>query len=809
MKPVSLIILAAVVALAGAAPAAAARPKNKSGDPLVEQVNKAIQNGIRYLRGKQLKDGSWEVDFFGKMRYQGGWTCLSMLALLNAGVPPNDKMIQRGLEYLRKLNTEYTYVRALQTMVFVEAGQTEDKERIQKNVDWLIKIRLRDGTKLMGWTYNSTQHQAADNSNTQYALLGLHAGRLAGAKIPDGIWQEIRDFYIRTQLPRGGWIYARHHNPNSYLTMDVAGACGLLIAGMELNKGREKFRGGRVENCGEYDEVTAVQKAIKYISQEQYAINFKDAVYYNLYGLERLGRLSGLRFFGTHDWYREGCKLLVSLQSTRQEDYGCWPSQGIKFDHWPLVNTSFALLFLSKGRTPVLISKMVHGTDAARKGASPDWNNDRNDIKNLTEFASRELFKRQPLAWQAFDAWQGIEGRPNTESPEEQEDKVAAELLQSPIAYFNGHKAPHFKDREYKVLRQFVNNGGFILAEACCSRKAFDRAMPEVVKEIFGDDAELTDLEPSHPVWSAFFKVKPGVFPLKGVKRGCKTVMIYSPTDLSCRWESNQYKDPRFDDGRGILAFRLGANIIAYATGLEKPKPRLTEQTLINPKNEKSFVRRHYLQVAQLKHAGEWEPAPKAMAILMDHLAQEAALNTDKRKKPIAINDKNIVDYKFLYMHGNRGFSLKKMGLEDKDLKLLRFNLTTGGLLLADACCGSEEFDASFRAFVKELFPKARLERIPVDKDELFSKELNGEKLDASNIRARIKRSSGKEGEAQYRSMAPELEGIKIDNRWVVIYSKYDIGCALEKAQSTNCLGYDHPSALKLAKAAVLYALKR
>jgi hypothetical protein len=39
----------------------------------------------------------------------------------------------------------------------------------------------------------------------------------------------------------------------------------------------------------------------------------------------------------------------------------------------------------------------------------------------------------------------------------------------------------------------------------------------------------------------------------------------------------------------------------------------------------------------------------------------------------------------------------------------------------------------------------------------------------------------------------------------VVIYSKYDIGCALEKHQSGDCLGYTYDSALALAKAAVLY----
>jgi hypothetical protein len=40
-------------------------------------------------------------------------------------------------------------------------------------------------------------------------------------------------------------------------------------------------------------------------------------------------------------------------------------------------------------------------------------------------------------------------------------------------------------------------------------------------------------------------------------------------------------------------------------------------------------------------------------------------------------------------------------------------------------------------------------------------------------------------------------------------FSKYDIGCALEKHQSPDCLGHDHGSALKLGSAVVLYALKR
>ena len=60
-----------------------------------------------------------------------------------------------------------------------------------------------------------------------------------------------------------------------------------------------------------------------------------------------------------------------------------------------------------------------------------------------------------------------------------------------------------------------------------------------------------------------------------------------------------------------------------------------------------------------------------------------------------------------------------------------------------------------------------------------------------------------------FKDLPPHLEGIKIDGRWVVVYSKYDIGCALEGHKSTDCLGHTRESALQLATAAVLYALKR
>src|SRR5262249_5038022 len=143
---------------------------------------------------------------------------------------------------------------------------------------------------------------------------------------------------------------------------------------------------------------------------------------------------------------------------------------------------------------------------------------------------------------------------------------------------------------------------------------------------------------------------------------------------------------------------------------------------------------------------------------------------------------------------------------EDADLKHLRFTLESGGLLLADACCGADEFDASFHRLVEALLWKDhKLEPIPPH-DELFSKELNGEAI--TTVLCRRRGADGKVS-AEFKEVKPELQGIKIDGRWAVVYSRYDLGCALERRPAPNCLGHDYDSALKLARAAVLYALNR
>jgi hypothetical protein len=780
-------------------------------EPLVDQVRRAIDKGIKFLRQEQRPGGSWDEAAIA-INHRGGATCLALLALLNAGVPRDDPVITNGLRFIRGLSQPTTYVRSLQTMVYAEAGFNEDRGRIQQSVDHLIKTRVvRDG-RLEGWSYDyaGNRNARADNSNTQYALLGLHMGRIGGAKIDATIWTEIRDFYKRTQNEDGGWDYVPNdrgpfRKEGSTLTMTTAGLCGLLIAGMELNPGREEMRpDGTAANCGVYDENNEVRRALSWISSPQvdhFDLQRKrqGGVFYNLYGIERAGRLSGLRFFHAHDWYREGCKFLVA----RQHERGYWVLSNSNFDSWSVVSTSFALLFLSKGRTPVLISKLAHGDPDRRQTTDQDWNNDRNDCRNLVAYAGPQLWERLPLAWQTFDMLRAAEARPGANLTEEDYLEVTSDLLQSPILYFNGHKSParRFTAVEKELLKKYVDNGGFILAEACCGRKEFDRGFRELCAELW-EDVELTPLPIGHPIWRAHFDVKAGSFKLHGLQMGCKTVLVYSPEDMSCLWEQN-----RQDTARGELAFRVGTNIIAYATGKEPPKPRLTKVDLVSVKDEGRQIPRGFLKVAQVQHAGDWHPAPRAMPRLMGYLRERAGVDVALKTEEILLRSdtRSIIDFKFVYMHGRKDF-MQEHGYSDEDLKNLRFSLENGGLLFADACCGKKGFDEGFRKFVARLLPKYKLE--PINPQEelkeggLFSADLNGVALTHENIRCRV------EPKAEFRHMAPALEGIKINGRWAVIYSRYDIGCALERATSSDCLGYDTESAQRIAGAAVLYTLR-
>ena len=733
-----------------------------SADVTGPEVERAIKNGVRYLIRQQKGTGAWP-DYDDET--QTGVTSLVTLALLTAGEAPDSPAITNALGYLRKFDPgqlDSVYAVALQTMVFAAATPKVDIVRIQANADWLQDAQLKPGDPALWpgtWNYRRSKVKHGDNSNTQYALLGLYAATEAGAKVQDEVWKLSRDYWKKYQLLDGSWTYFPEENGRT-ASMTCAGISSLVITGLKRFQGAERLIGDReVENCGKGTSDPSLDRAINWVatnfSVEQNFPRGRLWKYYYLYGLERAGRLTGVRFFGNHDWYREGAEELVHEQDPLE---GRWIGQQIERN--PVVATSFALLFLAKGRAPVLVNKLKHGDGT-------DWNNDFDDVRNLVGAVSRD--------WNHLLTWQVVD--PNVSRLED--------LLQAKIVFFNGHQAPVFSARGEQNLREFVEQGGFILAEACCGSKEFDTGFQALMKRVFTDsEYQLKPLAADHPVWRSKWRLDPQDHPLFGIEHGCRTVVIYSPDDLSCNW--NQIETSA-DLPRVTRATRIGQNIVDYATGRELPADKLSVPDVKNFKLQSP--RANTLRIAKIRHAGDWNIAPMAIPNLTTTLRDKLKINVEINHKEMFPSDPNLVHYPLVYLHGRAAVSFV-----DADLAALRNHLQSGGTLFADAACGSAPFDVSFRKFAAELMPNNPLVPIPKD-DPLFS----------TNTRYDLK-------DVQYSKAAgggrdiPQLEGIKVDGRWAVIYSKYDIGCSLERNQGLDCKGYAYESAMRIATNIVIYA---
>jgi hypothetical protein len=167
-----------------------------------------------------------------------------------------------------------------------------------------------------------------------------------------------------------------------------------------------------------------------------------------------------------------------------------------------------------------------------------------------------------------------------------------------------------------------------------------------------------------------------------------------------------------------------------------------------------------------------------------------------------------LFDHHLVFMHGRSAFRFTPAEREQ-----LRKYLSDerGGTLFVDAVCANKAFAESFRSEIKEIFPGSQLEPIPPD-HKMFSDAQDaygGYDLSRVQRREPQVRGEGDRPEARGRLGPPELEGLKVgpDGRYAVIFSKYDLSCALEKHDSVECEGYLRADAEKIAINVVLYSL--
>ena len=749
-----------------------------------QAVRQSIERGVTFLLSQQNKtSGAW-VEHSG---YPGGLSALCTLALLNSGVEVDTPEIQQALNYLRSFDQpKMVYSTALRTMVLCLAEPEVDRLQIRRNVEWLESIQIRDSERQGSWGYSGTQGRG-DNSNAQFALLALHEAERIGIEVQEQTWELALDYWTRTQQLDGSWAYLEGQPSSGSMT--CAGLASVVIASGKTSKGDARVIGNNVKCCSEQEDLQTIERAFDWLSQK-FSVNWNPSstantksaarrgfLLYYLYGVERIGRLTGQRFIGDHDWYREGAEMLVASQEDFQ---GLWQGVG-HAENNPLVATSFALLFLSKGRRPIVLSKLKHGKDN-------DWNRHRAAVQNLT--------RRIEGTWQQDLTWQTIDFAAAT----------LESLVQTPVLFISGRDQLEFSEDQKTLLRKYIEQGGFIFAEATCGGRTFDRQFRALMSDLFPRNS-LTLLPTDHPIWYAEGKVNPRfVRPLLGINACCRTSVVYCPEDLSCYWELSQGSRtstfPQTVQEEIEACLQIGENVVAYATNRQL-KAKLDARPLRIADEEDAGSTRGTLVVPKILHTGGSDDAPHSLSHLLREVRSQTKVRLSTTHPLLPATDKQLLDYPIAFMHGRRSFRFSA-----KERKALETFVKRGGFLFADSICASPQFTQSFRREMEAIFPAHPLRRISA-KHPIFSGDFRGYKI--GNVQLRDPQMRGKEDrlDAKIESTTPFFEALEINDRIAVIFSPYDMSCALEQSASLECKGYLREDAMRLGVNVILFAIQQ
>jgi hypothetical protein len=213
-------LLAGVLAAAGSA-AAAPGPLGPT------DIQRSIDKARDYLLKQQKPDGTWEA-----MRSSSksvGATALVMLALANSGLPATEPPMQRALTWIRTQEPDETYSVSLQTMILAMLAPEADRAILERNVEWLERAQVKQGPATGSWSYKQNEGRGiGDNSNSQFALLGLHEAARAGVPVSQETWIRAQQYWVSCANADGSWGYTIGHAAGSG-SMTCAGIASVWI----------------------------------------------------------------------------------------------------------------------------------------------------------------------------------------------------------------------------------------------------------------------------------------------------------------------------------------------------------------------------------------------------------------------------------------------------------------------------------------------------------------------------------------------------------------------------------------------------
>ncbi len=730
-----------------------------------DEIEKALNRAKAYLYAQQ-KNGNWDIPARGKppvpnakgevnvMDIQnssqwGGLSALATYALLASGEKDQDARMLQAVEWLEKADIKGTYGIAMRAQVWNSMPNVKKKEFLEyakKDRDLLMKC-VRTTDDFRGFFRYEATDTGYDHSASQFGVLGLWACNQVGAEVPTAFWKEAEAGWMKDQDPSGGWNYGKIFSPRPPVTpsMTAAGIATLFIT-LDILHGDEGI------DCRGNVPHKQIDAGIKWISSHYDQVGSGNWPFYTEYGVERIGLASGYKYLGTVDWYKTGARKLIATQQAE----GAWGSG--------VADTCFAMLFLARGRNPVVMNKLQYDIDNhGDKTKEANWDQRPRDAANFTRWLSKQL--ERDLNWQIV----------NLNNPVE-------DLHDAPILYIAGNQPLAFTPAQEDKLRLFVQQGGLIVGHADCSQVGFSATFKKLGSKLF-PPYEFRELPADHLVYSALYDRKKwkGPVSLQGISNGARELMILIPTGDPARfWQTGAYL------GREA-SHELMANIFMYVT--EKKDLRYKgDSWVVSPNSANPPA--STIKVARLEYAGNWNPEPGGWKRLAAIMQNESLIGLDV--ETVKLGDGSLAKGGYKVAHLTSSGKFKLTDAQRADLKAF---VEGGGTLLVDATGGNGDAASSLESEIAAINP-AKPQILKPD-DPAYANL--GIPADSIVFRPYAAKRVG-------QIKGPRLRAVNINNRPAIIYSAEDLSVGMVGQPIDGIVGYTPQSATAIMKSLIQFA---
>ncbi|MGC4033556.1 MAG: DUF4159 domain-containing protein [Tepidisphaeraceae bacterium] len=738
------IAAALILACSAATVAPAATP---------DEVDQAIRRGVAFLYKSQNKFGNWEqsqpapgsdVDNIGEQGQGAGRTSLCTYALLAAGERPLDPRIVKAVDWLRGVKITGNYAIGMRANVWFNLPQT--KQNLAAIAADGKALKGGGSTAGVGFFDYHPGGIRTDMSCSQYGMLGAWAAAQRTDIFDVAYWLKTEASWCDQQNEDGGWGY-NGRSSASTIQMTAAGVASLFIAqdfghptdtpppanapAANTKPENKRYAPGNIE------------RGIAYLGQNL-PQHLQNPLLYALYGIERVGVASGYKHIGEVDWYKACADAIIK----RQRPDGSWDSM-----HGPDIDTAFALLFLARGRAPVMVNKLEFDL-VSRRGAetrAADWNLRPRDMANVTRWVEERTERR--LNWQVLK----LNAAP------------IDDLHDAPILYMSGRLPVSLSDEDMAKLKQYVEEGGLIVASADTNNQFFSRTIRTLGETLFPGQ-KFEKLPDSHILLSGEqFPVIAQRRPVtvEGIGNGARLFMVLVPDgDLSAVYQRQ--------DLRREAAYQFFANAFLYS--VEKTNSRFKGQShIVRP--DAGVQPTKTAAVARLIYDDKADPEPGGWRRLAAVLHNSADIELTVQN--VKLGTDPIGDAKIAHLTGTGAFKLT-----DAQRDAVKAFLDSGGLLVVDACGGSAEFDKAAQAELAKIDPSFTQQFVtPLPPEHPLFVAADGTKL-KPDYRPFARPTLGP------LARAFQLRGLYRGDKLAVVYSPYDLSTGLVGQSVDGILGY-------------------